>query len=43
MTAYLSEYLIHVYLGFMLIAAGGLLWAIRRLESRARISRGNRE
>jgi hypothetical protein len=43
MTAYLSEYLIHVYLAFMLVSAGGLLWGIRRLERRARIARGNRE
>lgn len=39
----MSAYLIHVYLGFMLIAAVGLLWGIRRLERRARIARGNRE
>lgn len=43
MPGYLSEYLIHLYLCFMLIAAGGLLWAIRRLERRARIVRGHHE
>jgi hypothetical protein len=43
MTAYLNDILFPLYLCFMLLVAGGVLWGIRRLERRARIARGNRE
>jgi hypothetical protein len=39
----MNNILLHLYLGFMTIAAAGLWWAIRRLERRARIARGDRE
>ncbi|WP_281508182.1 hypothetical protein [Pseudomonas sp. TNT3] len=43
MSAFLNGILIHLFIGFMLVAAGGVLWGIRRLERRARIARGNHE
>jgi hypothetical protein len=39
----MNDFLIHLYLGFMTIAAAVLWWGIRRLERRARIARGNSE
>ncbi len=43
MSAFLNDILIHLFFAFMLVAAGGVLWGIRRLERRARIARGNHE
>ena len=42
MSTYLNDILIHLFVVFMMIAAGGVLWAIRRLERRARVARGDR-
>jgi hypothetical protein len=39
----MSEILIHLWLGFMLIASGGVLEACRRLDRRYRIARGERK
>ena len=39
----MNDILLHLFLGFMMITSGGVLWAIRCLERRARIARGNNE
>ncbi|WP_259696291.1 hypothetical protein [Pseudomonas brassicacearum] len=40
MSAYLNDILIHLWLVFMLIVAGGVLQGIRLLARRERIARG---
>lgn len=42
MSAYLNDILIHLWLIFMLIAAGGALHGIRLLTRRKRLARGER-
>jgi hypothetical protein len=39
----MNDILLHLYIGFLTIAAVGLWWGIRRLERRARIARGGRK
>ena len=39
----MNDILLHLYIGFLTIAAVGLWWGIRRLERHALIARGNRE
>ncbi len=42
MSAYLNDILIHLWLGFMLIVAGGVLRGIRLLARRQRMAQGGR-
>jgi hypothetical protein len=42
MSSYPNEILFHLWLGFMLILSGGVLYGIRRLTRRQRLVRGDR-